>query len=49
MFSNMDIKEDERGDHPIKLRDGFRSDYLLNTTGKTLDNINTELQTVFST
>ena len=49
MFSNMDIKEDEGGDHPIKLRDGFRCDYLLNTTGKTLDNINTELQTVFST
>ena len=49
MFSNMDIKEDERGNHSIKLRDGFRCDYLLNTTGKTLDNINTELQTVFST
>jgi len=49
MFSNMDIKKEEGGDHPIKLRDGFRCDYLLNTTGKTLDYINTELQTVFTT
>ena len=49
MFSNMNIKEDERGDYPIKLRDGFRCDYLLNTTGKTLDNINAELQAVFTT
>jgi hypothetical protein len=49
MFSNMGIKEeDEREEHSIKLRDGFRCDYLLNTTGKTLDNINAELQLKFT-
>ena len=49
MFSNMDIKEEDKGgEHSIKLRDGFRCDYLLNTTKKTPTVIYEELKAIFT-
>jgi hypothetical protein len=49
MFSNMDIKEEDKGgEHSIKLRDRFRCDYLLNTTKKTPTVIYEELKAIFT-
>jgi len=41
MFATMEIFDDNN--HQIKLRDGFKCDYLLNTTGKTPERIFQEL------
>jgi len=44
IFAEMDIHDDE--DHYIKLRDGFKVDYFLDTTGKSKDEIFEELDKV---
>lgn len=41
IFKKMDIADDD--DHPIKVRDGIRVDYLLNTTGKRKEDVYAEL------
>ena len=45
VFAKMNIHDDL--EHSIKLRDGYRCDYLLNTTGKTPQMINDELKIKF--
>ena len=45
VFLKMNIPDDL--EHSIKLRDGYRCDYLLNTTGKTPQMIYEELQNTF--
>ena len=45
-FEKMNIHDNAK--HFVKLRDEFICNYFLNTTGKTLHEINQELQTVFS-
>jgi hypothetical protein len=46
VFLKMNIKDDNA--HSIKLRDGYRCDYLLNTTGKTPEMIYDELRVKFT-
>jgi len=46
IFDDMDIKDDKN--HYIKLRDEYKYDYLLNTTGKTKNKIFEELDNVFN-
>ena len=42
VFSKMGINDD--GDHKVELRDEFEHDYILNTKGKNIDEIFTELK-----
>jgi len=46
IFEQMEITDDET--HGIKLRDTYRSDYILNTTNKTREEISLELEQFIS-